>query len=415
VRLPGASITGQFSCRDAHLTGRDKDGDALMADRITVSGGVLLDKGFTAAGAVRLLRARVTGQLSCNGAQITRPNTRGNALAANEITVGSDVLLNEGFRAEGAVKFSGARIDGCLSLVDGTIDGPVALMAEGATIGQQLVWSPRRRVTGLVSLERTQVHRLDDDWRKFGAYWPNGGLRGRLLLAGFVYDGFGGEGRATSLQRLIWIRSQHRKPTLFMESKAVQTSKAGQMDQTGKPRRQGGFDAQPYEQLARVYRQSGQDSEARQIAIAQRNDLRTYATLGRWRRLGSQLLDVTIKHGYQPLRAVVMLLVVYLVAAGLFWVAQNQADVMVPKGASSSQLAPAAKHCTSAYPCFSPAGFAMDVTIPIIKTGQSDSWRVNAAADFGWVYLWGTWIFTGVGWALTTLAVAGYTGLIRKD
>jgi hypothetical protein len=35
------------------------------------------------------------------------------------------------------------------------------------------------------------------------------------------------------------------------------------------------------------------------------------------------------------------------------------------------------------YPCFAPAEYAIDVTIPIIKTGQAEDWRPNAAANWG--------------------------------
>jgi len=53
LRLPGASMAGALSCRGAHLTGSDADGNALVADGVRVGGeGVLLDGGFTAAGAV---------------------------------------------------------------------------------------------------------------------------------------------------------------------------------------------------------------------------------------------------------------------------------------------------------------------------------------------------------------------------
>jgi hypothetical protein len=107
--------------------------------------------------------------------------------------------------------------------------------------------------------------------------------------------------------------------------------------------------------------------------------------------------------------------VVYFIAVGVYGGAQ-QVGVMVPvKVTSPTKRVPKAALCTADYPCFSPFGYAIDVTIPIIKTDQADNWRPNAAADWGWVYLAGTWVFTGVGWAFTTLAVAGYTGLVRKD
>jgi hypothetical protein len=398
VRLHGAAITGQLDCRGAQITGKNSDGNALMADGVTVSLSALLGDGFTAAGAVRLLGADITGALNCNGAKITDTDSNGNALVADGLRVGGHVLFNDSFMAAGAVRLSVARIDGGLELRDAILADPVAFVADGARIGQQLVWAPARAVTGEVNLERTQLHRLDDDWQRVGAFWPE---EGKLRLAGFVYDGFGGEHQATGDQRLGWIRAQHRKPV---------------PGDAGKPGQPGIFDAQPYEQLARVYRQAGQDTQARRIAIAQRSDLRTYASLGLWRFAGNLFLDVTIKHGYKPLRAIGGLLAVYAVAFGLFWGAQHQDAVMVPaRDTSPLHAAPTATDCTQNYPCFSPAGYAIDVSIPIIKTGQADSWRPNAAAHLGWVYVGGSWVFTALGWAFTTLAIAGYTGLIRKD
>jgi hypothetical protein len=46
---------------------------------------VFLDEGFHATGAVRLLGARIQGQLSCTGARLENPN--GNALSADGMTV----------------------------------------------------------------------------------------------------------------------------------------------------------------------------------------------------------------------------------------------------------------------------------------------------------------------------------------
>jgi hypothetical protein len=386
--LRGADITGQLICRGARITGTDRN--ALVAEGVKVGGAVFLDDGFTAAGAVRLLGADITGQLNCSGARITGTDNDRNALQAEGVKVGGAVVLDDGFTAAGAVRLLGAGI-GDLILRDATLADGVALTAQGATIGGQLVWAPKTTVTGLVNLEQAQVDRLDDDWSKDGANWPHAG---KLRLAGFAYNGFGGDHPATWGQRLQWIRCQHRTPL---------------------PDQPATFDAQPYEQLARTYRQTGEDTEARKIAIARHNDLRTYGHLSLPRRIGNWLLDVTIKHGYQPLRAVGLLLAAYAIAVLAFWGAQHH-DVMVPaRNTSSLDPPPTALTCTADYPCFYPAGYAIDITIPIVRIGQAEAWRPNGAADWGWAYLAGTWVITGLGWAFTTLAVAGYTGLIRKD
>ncbi|MGW7055112.1 hypothetical protein [Streptomyces sp. NPDC054887] len=391
VRLMSAEITGQLSLRGAELTGADSDGDAVAADGLK-AGEVLLDDQFTAAGAVRLPGAEITGQLSLSGANLTGINSDGNALFAHGLKAGDRVALNKGFNAAGTVDLNAAHIGGSLLIGDAELSGKPALLAAGMRVGQELRWRPNQPVKGLVDLERASVHRLVDDWSLPFAHWP---AKGKLRLVGFTYDGFGDDNLATSKRRLDWIRRSHT------------------IASPGKP---GTFAFQPYEQLARVYRQSGQEKEARTIAIARRNDLRTYGDLGKWRKLSNWLFDKTIKHGYQPLRAVVMLAVVFLFVLLAGWGAQHHDAAIVPaKDTKNIRPAPTAQHCTKNYPCFYPAGYAVDVVIPLINVRQAENWRVNGNAPWGWAWIAGTWTATGLGWALSTLAVAGYTGLIRKD
>src|SRR4029077_1081348 len=71
VNLTSAGISGQLSCRGARLNGRDENGNALYGERMKVGGDVLLQEQFTTAdGAVCLLGADISGQLSCGGAQL---------------------------------------------------------------------------------------------------------------------------------------------------------------------------------------------------------------------------------------------------------------------------------------------------------------------------------------------------------
>jgi hypothetical protein len=50
------------------------------------------------------------------------------------------------------------------------------------------------------------------------------------------------------------------------------------------------FATQPYRQLADVYRNAGQEDEARTVEIAMRRDLRTHGTLDRPRRILNWIL-----------------------------------------------------------------------------------------------------------------------------
>ena len=60
-----------------------------------VGGEVHLYKGFTAAGAVVLKGADITGDLSLRGAQLNGKNRDGNALDADGMKAGHDVLLDK--------------------------------------------------------------------------------------------------------------------------------------------------------------------------------------------------------------------------------------------------------------------------------------------------------------------------------
>lgn len=397
VWLAGADITGRLSCRGAQLTGKDAAGNALNGEMMTVGGHVLLGQVSTTAGAIRLLGADITGGLSCSGAKLSGKDA-GNALVGSGMKVGGDVLLDQGFTAAAAVHIAAAQIDGSLSLRGAQLAEPAALLAGGLRIGNQLQWAPRSPVSGLVDLELARVHRLEDDWShrdndgRPDAYWPPAE---ELRLAGFTYDEFGGENQASWKRRRDWIRRSHRRKT---------------------DKRPAVFAAQPYEQLARVHRQAGQESDARQVAIARRSDLRRLGTLTRTQKLGNWLLDKTIKHGYQPLRAVLLLVVVYLFVLVGALSAQHHYSVIVPaKSTKDIDPVPTAMQCSPGYPCFYPAGYAVDVVVPIINLRQAENWRVDGQASWGWAYLAVGWVATGLGWAFTTLAVAGYTGLVRKE
>jgi hypothetical protein len=150
-----------------------------------------------------------------------------------------------------------------------------------------------------------------------------------------------------------WLRSQHRA-------------------KTGTPTL---IPAQLYEQLARVYRRAGDDDAALKIVIARSQDLRRYGGLRGLRKLTNWLLDVTIKYGYKPLRALYGLAAVFVLTLAIFIFAQQQKDLIVPSQATTSlHPLPNAHNCTDKYPCFYPVGFAID-------TGHSPHCRSLATPD----------------------------------
>jgi hypothetical protein len=400
VRLARADIAGQLICSGAQLN-RDNDGNALIADGIKVGRDVSLDKAaaddgeaaqpFTAAGTVRLTRAEITGQLSCSGAQLNRDNN-GNALVADGIKVGAAVLLNEGLTAAGTVSLNSARADRLVlspAKPAGADEITFNFTAKEAQIAGELQWAPDGQFAGRVNLEDARVGELEDNnWTRTGkqarGYWPPDG---QLRLSGFTY---GGLGEASVQQRLEWIRSQYEgvKPAALA--------------------------TQPYEQLAAMYRQAGQDTEARVVAIARRRDLRKYGNLNWYRKFGNWFLDETIRYGYQTWRAAAGLAAVFVVFLVLSVFGQHQ-HVIVPTGdVTGLRPAPTAMQCTSDYPCFYPLGYTIDTVIPIINVHQADHWGPDGHASAGLLWVVAAWGATAAGWALATLLVAGYTGLVRQ-
>ncbi len=395
VRLRSADITGLLNCRGAKLTGSDKDGNALVGNWMKADS-VFLDEGFTASGAVRLAGADIKGHLSCRGAKLTGSDKDGDALVGDGTRVGGYVFLDEGFTAAGAVSLASAHVGGSIIVGPAGLAGEkeTALYAAGAQIAGALRWVPAGHVRGHVNLEGAAAAQLEDEWTpavtRANGCWPVGG---RLHLDGFTYGRLGGNQQATVGQRLTWIRSQYLR------------SDRGWL----------GFATQPYEQLAAVYRHAGQDTQARKVAIARRADLRKYGNLNAYRWAGNWLLDKTIKYGYQAWRAAVGLAIVFVAFLVMSVFAQHN-HVIVPVGnLVGVHPVPVANQCTSSYPCFYPAGYAIDVVIPIINVHQADHWGLDGHAPGGWIWVADSWVATGLGWALVTLLVAGYTGLVRRQ
>lgn len=75
LRLRQASLHA-LALNRTTIAGRSDNGDSLAAEGLQAAGGASLDNGFTAAGAIRLLGARINGQLSLGGATITGSRQR---------------------------------------------------------------------------------------------------------------------------------------------------------------------------------------------------------------------------------------------------------------------------------------------------------------------------------------------------
>jgi hypothetical protein len=288
VRLTGTHIGGQLDCSGAVVT--NGSGPAVQGEHLHVEGNVVLRGDFAAHGdgAVLLRWARVGGQLDCSGATIT--NVSGPALTAGAMHVAGSVLLNKGFTTDGAgergaVRLTGARIG-------------IQLECSGATITN----------SSGPALHGERLHVGGDVFLRGGFTAEGEGKQGTVLLTGAHIGG-----RLDCSGAVVASRSnpQHRWSLdgltyLRLPLDPLGTGTAGWLDlfRTAIP----AYAAQPYQQLASVNHAAGHDRDVRQIHMAQRQAQLDRSVLTGRDRLWARITGLTLGYGYQPWRALLILL-----------------------------------------------------------------------------------------------------------
>jgi hypothetical protein len=363
VRLPGAKIGHYLDCAGATLA--NEADYALFAGLSEINGSVFLREGFSATGEVRLSGAKIRGDLDCKGATLVKEG--GYALFAVSAEINGSVFLREGFSATGEVRLSGAKIGGDLDckraiLVNQSgVDG-IALAARDTTLGRRLIFR-HVHVRGGVDLFRASAATLNDDLGLAGD--PLGSWRDvdPLVLDGFAYTRFGRRAEWGWKSRCRWLKATPD------------------------------FQHGAWQHLIDVYRAAGRDEEATRTAIAMQNDRLSRGGLPWYRKAGRGALWLFIGHGYRPWLAGV-------------WAAAIIAAFALVVCHWSGMLVPSKQEVTGAP---QPVAYATDVFLPIIDLGQAGDWRPT-----GWVR-WVDWSVILLGWALTTIFVAGFTRIVRSE
>jgi hypothetical protein len=432
VRLYGAEIGGTFTCDDgkfqnpavANVPG---SGVALVADGVRVARGALLRKCF-AEGEVRLVGAKIGGNLACDGSNFQNPAAAdvpgsGMALIADGAKVAGGVLLRNGFAAKGEVRLSGAEIGVTLECDGGKFQNPTvanvpgsgaALVADGTKVAGAVLFRDGFAAEGTVRLYGAQIGGhlecrlgtfeslvltnasvgaiLDDE-----SSWPK---PGSLFLDGFVYRHISG-GPVSAAERLGWLA------------------------------RQASFTRQPYRQLAKVLREAGDDRGWRRVCAEM--EQKTWAGRG-WivRGLTWLLLGRTIGYGYFPARALRLLLLLVIVGSLVYWRGYAAGNI-VPTSKDAYESFLLHKDPPPYYEAFHSLPYSLENSFPLVKLGVQDKWAPNANGrglthePVGWTSRFSShiaspsflrcfrWLQISVGWILATLFVAGVTGVIRRD
>jgi hypothetical protein len=407
VRLTGARIHGNLCLRGAILTAPE-GGSLLAAQGISIDGEAELQSLEATGGDLGLRAATIGSYVDATGAQLRNPG--GYTLNLVQANVKGSVRLADGFRSYGEVVLNRAAIEGRLICTRGTFDNPAlpggdgsgdAIEAISATIrsGLDLGW---KSVSPSVDLTNTRTSFLADD----PGTWPE-----RFVIVGLTYDRF--EQPQGSAARRPW---DHAARAAWLS-------------------RQAAYDAGPYEQAARVFREHGYTAGAEAILIAQRRHARRVMA-GRGaplRRALDAAFSTTVAYGFRPRRvlwllAILLILVVLSLeapttqatmrattAAGLVYSTHGPAPGS--SGTGAADRAPAIAHSDACgggqVRCFNPVLYAIDTVIPLVSLDQRATWYPDPSLRDGAFMQWWLNAATLLGWLLSSIFVLSLARLSR--
>jgi hypothetical protein len=412
VCLSHAEIKGTLACDGSRFVA-GQTGEALIADGIKVGGSVCLRdafsaQGFGSNGVVRLPRAKIADSLDCVGGTFINapiPSAIGQsggeplALVADGVEIGSAMRLQR-VTCQGTIRLVNAKISGDMDFQYALFHEPSQVIAENAAIGGRFWWSKLARNPAVLSLLNAHANILVDDQ----ASWPT---KGNLFLDGFTYNTIGAVSRADANSRIHWLELQQPEY----------------------------HSSQPYEQLEKVLRASGDENGARAIYIEKRRTVRRCGGLGRTARSWDWFLDRSIRYGYQTWRALVWALLIITFGALPFWnwfwnmqvpLVQTAAIVI---STQSGMSAGAAKNLTvTPAPQRNPLlqgldhflfsfFYSLDVFLPFgdLHMKAAHPLQPRHTQDW-WFYLYELWCVSEMmsGWVIAGLLAASVTGVTRR-
>jgi hypothetical protein len=383
LRFAHAKLGSGLEIRDSLFLGAQ--GKALIATGIQSDGDLVIEGGAIAHGELRFTGARIKGDVRVVGSTLLNPS--GQAFSMAYAQVMGSVLVGQpseedAFKAVGTVAFPGATITGQLSCMNGSYgaeeNASQALDVRHAKVGGTFQWLNNRMGLGCLNWGGMEVGSLADELTESN-YPP-----GRYDLSGFTYGELAAQVESGVAPRLAWIKNS--------------TLQAGDCI------------AQPFEQLSQFYRISGRFQDAKAVSIERERYLGHCAQRGWASRFLNRFLDWSVRYGYETWRVGYWALIVWLFGACIFAYGKHL-DLLVPSPSSP-------QHVPLEWVPFNPLAYSADVLIPAMNLHQQNNWETLIPLDHRHGYalfltIW-TWVQIILGWVLTTLGVAGFSGLIKQ-
>lgn len=470
VSCPGADIRGQLRLTEARLFGSTV---AIRADSARIRGGCFMSRAVV-MGLVRFPAAEFGNQLRLTGASLKVD--QGPALLAAGCSFARDVELGRGLQTIGAVVLDQSRLRGVLDLRGSTLtsaaiarDGApapqsrpnraepaeprwdeVALSLVDARIDRLLMPEAiNQRPRGIVDLSRAHAGAFED----YAAAWvppPSSRARTRegrdidhLVLDGFTYD------HLANPSGLARNRDEASRP---MREERVGESRVSWLEGQREEDLVTHFKPQAWVELGARLSTQGYHEDARTIAIARLRRERRSGSATAALRWQGRVLDLFALYGFNPWRTVIWMAAVILAYSGVWaWAASNCArpgcfDEGVFVVSNRDAYTP--ESFQRGYPEFHALAYSFDVFVPFVSFGYEDHWRPNLnwspIAEIPWpawakprdnatparsparptgslTLTWGGVLYvlgiieTVLGIILTSIAITGFTGLLRND
>ncbi|WP_328496902.1 oxidoreductase [Streptomyces sp. NBC_00414] len=371
IRLTDAHI-GTDLLLNQSVIYRDRRDNSLVGDGMTI-GQDLQAEMMESHGELSLRGAKVGVSLSLRGSRLANPYGR-RALNAPQLTVGRTMYLTpagvlDPVQTSGRTPARGTRVqrfecEGGIRLDDGRFGDAVDFEQARLTLRDdqevslrrvqvpELRFLGRRPQRGRVVLNGARVVTLVDQ----ATSWPGAG---QLQMGGFQYESLVPRGPFPLARRLQWV--------------AAATPE---------------YNPEPYERLATVLRNGGEDEDAREVLLAKQRHRRENLPIAA--RLWGYVQDWTVAYGYRPGRAAIWM--------GVLWAVTSLAFAHADHPPLKS----------GEHPPWNPSIFALDLLLPLIDLGQAGYWQLRG----GWQWLAAVVIL--LGWVLATTVAAGATRTLRR-
>ncbi|MEU4447966.1 hypothetical protein AB0K14_35395 [Actinosynnema sp. NPDC050801] len=363
INMPDAHVGGGADLSRANITnsgGTAVEMSGLHTDNNLVMRGATI-AGTGHLGAIRLLSAQIGDEAILDDATVT--NAAGPALCADFLRTGGSLVLRKAVLHSGdsALRLPGAVIKGRLLCAGLTVTGSTgaSLVLSGAQVDQPL------------SLPVTAICPHPDR--------PRCDATGLLHLDGFAFTDLGSADWRQWLHLVRWHTPAYRP--------------------------------QPYQQLAAVERAAGHENNAREILMAQQDDLRRRnpeALGGPAARLAHRLWGWLGGYGYRTRNtALALVTALFLVGALGFWAGHW---VTGPGHHAVERANGSGTPCST----LEQIGVGIDRGLPLAPAGVRSKCDLDTTTTAGQWFTAAIWLLQACVWVLATLAIAGYTGLIRK-